>query len=346
MGLSAISWSRDRLKIIDQSELPGRLRYIYIEDVKTLWQAIRRLKVRGAPALGVAGAFGMYLGVKDSQAKSFTTFKRDLDKVANYLACSRPTAKNLFWAIARVCEVAQNNKVVPIPQLKSLLLKEAKDILEYERQACRKIAFYGSSLIKNNSSVLTICNTGILATIDYGTALGVVYKAKEQGKTIRVYACETRPLLQGARLTAWELKRSKIDVTLICDNMAATLMQQGRIDLVIAGADRIAANGDTANKIGTYNLAVLSHYHGIPFYIAAPVSTFDLSIRDGRDIPIEQRPADEVTSLFFKRPIAPSGVKIFNPSFDITPGQLINGFITDRGVILRPYKKNIAKLIC
>ncbi len=345
MDIRTIEWKNNSIKIIDQTKLPGKLEYLYIKDLQTLLEAIKALKVRGAPALGAAAALGVYLGIKNSRAKSFNEFSKELHKIARYIASSRPTARNLFWGIERMCNVAARNNDKPLSAIKTLLFKETQKIIEEDRWACRKIGHFGAKLIKDKDTILTICNAGILATIDYGTALGVIYKAKELGKRLKVFACETRPLLQGARLTAWELKKKGIDVTLICDSMAATLMQQGKIDKVIAGADRIAANGDAANKIGTYNLAVLSHYHKIPFYIAAPASTFDLRIKTGNDIPIEERLDKEITELFFKNPITAKGVKVFNPAFDVTPHNLITAIIADKGVIMPPYRTNIAKIL-
>jgi methylthioribose-1-phosphate isomerase len=343
MNIRTIDWSKGAVKIIDQTRLPGELAYLYIRDLKTLWQAIKALKVRGAPALGAAAGLGVYLGVKDSRAAGFADFSCELGRVSRYLASARPTARNLFWGIERMCSVAVKNKTLPVALIKKLLFSEANKIMEEDRSACRKIGAYGAKLIRAGDTVLTVCNAGILATIDYGTALGVLYRAQEQGKRIKVYACETRPLLQGARLTAWELSRKGIDVTLICDNMAATLMRQGKIDKVIAGADRIARNGDAANKIGTYSLAVLSRYHKIPFYIAAPFSTFDLKIKDGSGIVIEQRDSAEVTSLHFKRPVAPRRVKVYNPAFDVTPHELISAIITEKGIRRPPYKEILKK---
>lgn len=333
MDIRTIEWKNGAIRIIDQTKLPQRFVHLDIKDLKTLWQAIKELKVRGAPALGAASALGVYLGIKDSQAKSFTEFEKELDKIIRYLASSRPTAINLFWGLERMRQTVLQNKTRSLCRLKEICFREAERIIEEDRDNCRKIGQYGAELFKKNDSVLTICNAGILATIDYGTALGVIYRAQEQGKNLKVYACETRPLLQGARLTAWELHKKGVDVMLICDNMAAALMAQGKINRVIAGADRIAANGDTANKIGTYNLAVLSHYHKLPFYIAAPSSTFDLSIKTGRDIPIEQRDGEEIKELFFKRPVALKEVKVYNPAFDVTPHQLITAIITEKGVM-------------
>ncbi len=333
MALTTIEWKRNSIKIIDQAKLPVKLEYLYIRDLKTLWKAIRELKVRGAPALGAAAALGVYLGVKDYRARDFSTFFKELDRVARYLGTSRPTARNLFWGLERMASVAVRNSRREIPRIKKMLFKEALKVIAEDRAACRLIASFGAKLIKDGDNILTVCNAGILATIDYGTALGVIYRAKEEGKRIKVYACETRPLLQGARLTTWELKKNGIDVTLICDNMAASLMKDGKIDKVITGADRICANGDTANKIGTYNLAILCRYHKIPFYVAAPVSTFDLGLNSGKEITIEQRPPAEVTDLFFKKPVAAKGVSVFNPAFDVTPHELISAIITERGII-------------
>jgi len=345
MDIRTIEWKNGAIKIIDQTLLPAELKYIYIKDLKTLWQAIKELKVRGAPALGAAAALGVYLGVARSKAKDAGSFFKELGRVAQYLATSRPTAKNLFWGIERMRSVAVENKRQPVPVVKKLLFQEAQAIIEEDRVSCRAIGRFGAQLIKDNDTIMTVCNAGILATIDYGTALGVIYRAKEEGKRIKVFSCETRPLLQGARLTTWELSRKGVDVTANCDNMAATLMAQGKIDKVIAGADRIAANGDAANKIGTYSLAVLARYHKIPFYIAAPASTFDLSIKTGKDIPIEQRSGKEISELFYKRPMIAKGVKIYNPAFDVTPHELITAIITDKGIIRKPYRENIKRII-
>jgi len=345
MQIKTIEWKNNKIKLIDQTKLPGKLEYLYITGIKGLWQAIKELKVRGAPALGAAACFGVYLGIKDSQAKTFARFKGEMGKVIKYLGSSRPTAVNLFWGLERMRKIALANQNKPIAQIKDLLFKEAQKVFEEDRIACRNIGFYGAKLIKSGDRILTVCNAGILATIDYGTALGVIYRAQEEKKRLQVFACETRPLLQGARLTTWELRQKGVPVTLLCDNMAATLMAQGKIDKVIAGADRIAANGDTANKIGTYSLAVLSRYHKIPFYISAPVSTFDLRIKTGREIHIEQRKPEEVTDLFFKQCIAPKGIKVFNPAFDVTPHYLITAMITDKGIIKAPYGENIKNVI-
>ncbi len=345
MGIKTIEWEKNRIKLIDQTKLPNKLKYVYIKDIAGLRQAIRMMKTRGAPALGAAAGLGVYLGVKDSKANNFRQFKVELDKVIDYLAAARPTARNLFWGLERARQAVLENKEKSVPVIKKIIFAEANKIIKEDMSACRKIGYYGAKLINKNDTILTICNAGILATIDYGTALGVIYRCKEEGKRPKVYACETRPMLQGARLTTWELSRNGIDVTLICDNMAAALMKQGKIDRVIAGADRIASNGDTANKIGTYNLAVLSKFHKIPFYIAAPVSTFDLKINRGDEIPIEERGSLEMTKLFFKKPIVGRNVKVYHPAFDVTPHRLISAIITEKGVIRNPNKKNIRKII-
>jgi methylthioribose-1-phosphate isomerase len=346
MSIITLSWVNNKIKIIDQTKLPGRLKYIYIKRIDDLWMAIKELKVRGAPALGAAGALGVYLGVKDSRALNFLKFKVELDEVSRYLGSCRPTAHNLFWGIERVNAVALRNRDKPIAKIKLSLLKEALRIIEEDKLSCRRIGNYGDNIIRNNDTILTICNAGILATIDYGTALGIIYHARESGRNFKVYACETRPLLQGSRLTAWELKKRGIDVTIICDNTAASLMASRKISKVITGADRIALNGDTANKIGTYNLAVLSKYHGIPFYIAAPISTFDPQIKSESEIKIEERSGDEVRNILNKKRVAPCGCKVFNPAFDVTENNLITAFITDCGIIRQPFKMNISKLLC
>lgn len=345
MRIRTIEWKNNAIRIIDQTKLPGECVYLEIKNLRTLWQAIKELKVRGAPALGAAAGFGVYLGLKDFKTADLRQFNRKLEEIVSYIGSSRPTAKNLFWGLARMKDAALAHARDTIPAVKKALFQEAQRIVAEDMFSCRKIGDFGAQFIKNGDVVLTVCNAGALATIDYGTALGVIYKAKSQGKRFKVYSCETRPLLQGARLTTWELRKNGVDVTLICDNMAATLMSQGLVSLVIAGADRIASNGDTANKIGTYSLAVLSHYHKIPFYIAAPESTFDLDIASGKEIPIEQRDKKEVTELFYKRPIVPEGVKVYNPAFDVTPNRLITAIITDKGVIKAPYKKNIKRFI-
>jgi len=345
MKIRTIDWINGKIRLIDQTRLPCALEYVDIRGLKQLRQAIKELKVRGAPALAAASSLGVYVGVRDSVAGNFTQFRKELDKVIAYIASARPTARNLFWGLERAKRAALANKDKPIKEIKQVILREAKRIIEEDKASCRRIGLYGARLLRDKERILTICNAGILATIDYGTALAVIYRAKEEGKDVAVFSCETRPLLQGARLTTWELNKKNVGVTLICDNAAAFLMQSGKIDKVIAGADRIAANGDAANKIGTYNLAILCQYHKIPFYVAAPFSTFDLKLKTGRQIKIEQRPGEEVSRLFLFGRIAPCGVKIFNPAFDVTPHKLISAIITDRGIIRKPFRKNIRKIL-
>lgn len=347
MPLPTIEWDggvNGRIRLIDQTLLPNKLKYVYCDDIKSIWHAIKTLMVRGAPAIGIAGAMGVVLGVKEVQAKDADAFLKELKRVITYLGSSRPTAVNLFWGLARMERVAQENKGKSVQEIKEILLREAIKIENEDKAICRQIGANGAEFIKNNNGVLTHCNAGGLATADYGTALAVLFKAKEQGKRIKVFADETRPLLQGSRLTAWELMQAGIDVTLICDNMAAHVMKQRKVQCVIVGADRIAANGDTANKIGTYGISILAKEHGIPFYVAAPVSTFDLSIKSGNDIPIEERSPEEVTCGFGKR-TAPEGVKVFNPAFDVTPAKNITAIITEKGVINNPSTENIQRII-
>ena len=302
------------------------------------------MKIRGAPAIGIAGAMGVLLASERSKAKAAPSFAREIDAVIKYLSSARPTARNLFWALERMEETLKRNMHMPINRIKAALRREAFSILKEDKAICRTMARHGAGLIAKNDRVLTHCNAGGLATADYGTALGVLFEAKNQGKRITVYADETRPLLQGARLTAWELKRAGINTVLICDNMAASLMAKGDIDKIFVGADRIAANGDTANKIGTYNLAVLAACHGIPFYVVAPLSTFDTSLEDGGMIPIEERGWDEVLEFAGKR-IAPSGVMARNPAFDVTPNRLITAIVTEAGMIRKPFRKSIRAII-
>jgi methylthioribose-1-phosphate isomerase len=332
------------VRLVDQTLLPTALRYVECRDIATMWEAIKSLRVRGAPAIGVAGAMGVVLGVRGSKASSFDQFVTDLRAAADYLRSSRPTAVNLFWAIDRIERAAELHRDLPVAGIIERLRDEAIAIAEDDRRMCRAIGRFGAELISDGDGVLTHCNAGGLATADYGTALACMFSAHEQGKRFRVFVDETRPLLQGARLTAWELLRRRIDATLICDNMAASIMKQGRVKLVITGADRIAANGDAANKIGTYGLAVLAKAHGIPFYVAAPSTTFDLSIADGDAIPIEQRDPREITHGF-GRQTAPENIAVYNPAFDVTPASLIRAIVTEKGVITPVDEQNIRRAL-
>jgi methylthioribose-1-phosphate isomerase len=321
------------VRLIDQTLLPTRLEYRDCRTAEEIWEAIRVLRVRGAPAIGVAAAMGTVLGMQTYRDRSRGAYRKRLKEVADFLRTSRPTAVNLFWALDRMeRHVAGLTEEYSPEELNRKLLNEALTIEEEDRATCRAIGAAGAALIGEGNGVLTHCNAGGLATADYGTALAVMFAAAEQGRRFHVYADETRPLLQGARLTAWELKQRGIDVTLICDNMAAQVMKEGRVHVVVVGADRIAANGDTANKIGTYGVALLAAAHGIPFYVAAPSSTFDHSLPTGDGIPIEQRDPREVTHGF-GRQTAPEGVRVYNPAFDVTPARLIAGIVTEKGLI-------------
>jgi methylthioribose-1-phosphate isomerase len=329
MVVKALERVGDRLRLIDQTKLPGELVYRELDNYREIIGAIKRLEVRGAPAIGIAAAYALPIAL--IQAGRFDSGR--LTAVADEVKAARPTAVNLAWAVDRVLARLAAEKVLGLESVLALLWTEAEAIHEEDRQMCARIGEYGAALIKDGDTILTHCNAGALATGGIGTALGVVYTCRDQGKRVRVYADETRPLLQGARLTAWELLREGIDTTLICDSMAAVLMAQGRINHVIVGADRIARNGDTANKIGTYGLAVQAKAHAVPFYVAAPASTFDDRIGSGREIPIENRDGAEITEGFGRR-TAPEGIRTFSPAFDVTPVDLITGFITDTGIRL------------
>ena len=343
-----LEWIGDHqgfLKLIDQTKLPTEIVTIDCKDVETVWEAIKSLRVRGAPAIGIAAAYGVVIGIQSATDQSADGFFERLDQVASYLAESRPTAVNLFWALDRMRRVANENRgSLDLERLRDRLLAEAREIHEEDRRMCHAIGEYGAQLLNDGDSVLTHCNAGGLATSEYGTALSVFFTAQDQGKSFHVFVDETRPLLQGARLTAWELAQRGIDATLICDSMAAQVMSEGRVQAVVTGADRIAANGDSANKIGTYSLAVLAKHHGIPFFIAAPSSTFDLSIDSGKQIPIEERASEEITNGFGKQ-TAPDGIQVYNPAFDVTPASLIKAIITERGIIEPVTGQNIRAII-
>jgi methylthioribose-1-phosphate isomerase len=332
----SIEWIGDVdgfVRLIDQTELPNRLVYKDCKNVEEVWEAIKMLRVRGAPAIGITAAMGVVVGLRDVLDQSPAEFSATLTKVDAYLRTSRPTAVNLFWALDRVKKAVEPHLGKKPPrELAQLIRREALAIREEDASMCRAIGKHGAALIKPGEGVLTHCNTGGLATAEYGTALSILLTAADEGKKIHVFADETRPLLQGARLTMWELLQHGVPATLICDNMAAQVMKEGRIQRVFVGADRITANGDAANKIGTYGVAVLAKHHKIPFYVAAPSSTFDLSLATGAGIPIEQRDPREVTEGMGKR-TAPEGVAVYNPAFDVTPAELIAGIVTEKGVI-------------
>lgn len=341
--LSSVSYDKGILKILDQTKLPNVTEFLEIEEIEDAWDAIKQLKVRGAPAIGIAAAYGLLLGIKNIPETSFEDFYEIYTRKSNYLATSRPTAVNLFWALKRMDECVQKEKNRPVSEIKKALEREAHLIRQEDEEVCRLIGEHTLSLLKDEMGILTHCNAGGIATARYGTALSPLYLAKEKGWNLRVFADETRPLLQGARLTAWELQEAGIDVTLITDSMAAMVMKKGLVQAVIVGCDRVAANGDVANKIGTYGVALLAYAHNIPFYVAAPMSTIDLETANGDDIPIEERDASEVTEGFGKR-TAPEGVKVFNPAFDVTPSHLVTAIITEKGIIKGNYPKELQKL--
>lgn len=343
--LKTIEWIEDRVRMVDQTKLPVDLSYIYIDTIEEMYDAIKQLKIRGAPAIGVATAYGLYLSLKDfPETAGNEEFFQQLNKNAEYLASCRPTAVNLVWALERMknCITACRNES-SITEIKKKLLKEAKTIHDEDNRDCRAIGENGFEILKSFNNLLTHCNAGGLATSAYGTALSPIYVGAEKGKKFHVFADETRPLLQGARITAFELQQAGIDVTIICDSMAATVMAQKKVDAVIVGADRIAANGDVANKIGTYSVALGAKEHGVPFYVAAPFSTFDLSIKSGEDIPIEQRDAREITHGF-GRQTGPDGVNVYNPAFDVTPNRFITALITEKKIIYPPFTEEIGRL--
>jgi len=331
------------VSMIDQTRLPTELVRLECRDPETVWYAIKRLAVRGAPAIGIAGAMGAVLGVRDYAGTDRNGFLAELDKACDYLASSRPTAVNLFWALDRIRTAARAEIAGPA-ELKQRLLDEAVAIRDEDAAMCRKIGEVGRHLITDGAGVLTHCNAGSLATAEYGTATAPMYLAHAAGRKFRVYADETRPLLQGARLTAWELAHAGIDVTVLCDNMTADLMRSGKVDLVIVGSDRVVANGDVANKIGTYGVAVLARAHGIPFYVAIPSSTFDPDTPNGGEIPIEQRDPVEVRAGFGCA-TAPDGVACHNPAFDVTPAELVTGIITERGLVQPVDRDHLAQVL-
>ena len=331
--IPTVEWKENQVHILDQSVLPEDVRILDCTDYIKVAEAIRELKVRGAPAIGVTAALGVALGARQFRQQDIEGFHRHMEEVCAVLSATRPTAVNLFWAVARMKRVLTEFPHKSVKEYQEELLKVALAILEEDVRVNRSLGKYGAAIIQDGANILTHCNAGALATAGYGTALGVVRAAREEGKRLRVFADETRPVLQGARLTAWELQQDGIPVTLITDNMAGALMQKKGIDCCVVGADRIAANGDVANKIGTYSVAVLAKAHGIPFYVAAPISTIDLATPNGNGIPIEERHASEVTQVHGGKMIAPVGVTVWNPAFDVTPAKLITGIITERGIL-------------
>jgi len=341
--IQTLEWTDQGVRFIDQTKLPTEETYVTCRTHEQVADVIRNMVVRGAPAIGVAAAMGIALGLNNSKAESRGDLKRDFDQICDVIGKTRPTAVNLFWAIRRMRERFENTRILPIPQIKQALIEEAKRMHAEDVAANQAMGRHGATLLPSAGGVLTHCNAGALATAGYGTALGVIRAAVEQGKKIHVYADETRPFLQGSRLTAWELMKDGIPTTVISDNMAGAMMSQGRIGAIVVGADRIAANGDVANKIGTYSVAILAKEHNIPFYVAAPISTVDLACPNGSRIPIEQRNAKEVTHIAGKQ-MVPDGVAVENPAFDVTPAKYVAAIITERGVARAPYEQSLAAL--
>ena len=344
MSFRTIEWRDNKVIMIDQTRLPGEEVYCEYADYKSVAEAIRGMIIRGAPAIGVAAAMGVALGAREIVADTHESFFRQLDNVCDVMARTRPTAVNLFWAIDRMKRLAEANRDRSLDEIRAALKAEAILIEEEDLALCKAIGHHGAELIPAGATVLTHCNAGGLATAGYGTALGVIRAAHEAGKKIQVFADETRPWLQGARLTAWELMKDGIPVTLISDNMAGFFMKKGEITCCVVGADRIAANGDTANKIGTYSVAVLAKENNIPFYVAAPTSTLDLTLASGDEIPIEERHSREVTHLQ-GFPVAPEGIRVRNPAFDVTPARYIAGIITEKGVVRGDYVQGLRALV-
>ncbi len=341
--IQTLEWTEQGVRFIDQTKLPTEETYLTCRTHEQVADAIRTMVVRGAPAIGVAAAMGIALGVKSSKAENVGDLKREFNAICDNMGTTRPTAVNLFWAIARMKEKFERLRVRPVAQVKQALIEEAKRMHAEDIAANQAMGRHGATLMPNEGGVLTHCNAGALATAGYGTALGVIRAAVEAGKKIHVYADETRPFLQGSRLTAWELMKDGIPTTVISDNMAGAMMRQGKIGAIVVGADRIAANGDVANKIGTYMVAVLAKENGIPFYVAAPISTVDMACPDGTRIPIEQRNSREVSHIAGKQ-MVPDGVAIENPAFDVTPAKYVAAIITERGIARAPYDESLRKL--
>jgi methylthioribose-1-phosphate isomerase len=341
--IQTLEWTDSGVRFIDQTKLPTEETYVTCQTYREVAEVIRSMVVRGAPAIGVAAAMGIALGAKNSKASTAGELRNDLHQICEVIGKTRPTAVNLFWAIRRMQDKFESLGARPLPEIQQALIEEAKRMHAEDIAANQAMGRHGAALMPASGGVLTHCNAGALATCGYGTALGVIRAAVAQGKKIHVYADETRPFLQGSRLTAWELMKDSIPTTVIADNMAGALMRQGKIGAVVVGADRIAANGDVANKIGTYTVAVLAKEHGIPFYVAAPFSTVDLATPDGTKIPIEQRDAREVTHLA-GRQLVPEGVPVANPAFDITPAKLVSAIVTEQGIARAPYEESLRRL--
>lgn len=338
----ALTEEKNAIRIIDQTKLPGQLIFLDLHTQPEIWQAIQQLQVRGAPAIGVTAAYGLYLAARELPTSHPAEFRTKLHQAADYLASSRPTAVNLRWALNRMENAAKNG--TSVEDIKQMLLRESNAIHDEDIRVCEKIGEYGLELVRPGWGILTHCNAGQLATVRYGTATAPIYLGHQRGYHFRVFADETRPLLQGARLTATELYAAGVDVTLICDNMAASVMKRGLVQAVFVGCDRVAANGDAANKIGTLGVAILAKHFGIPFYVCAPSSTIDLDMPTGSEIPIEERAGSEISTMWYQTPMAAEGVKTFNPAFDVTDADLISGIVTEYGVALPPYPSTICEI--
>jgi methylthioribose-1-phosphate isomerase len=334
----------DTLVLLDQTVLPNETNFLELKEMEDIWDAIYQLKVRGAPAIGIAAAYGVYLGAKKSTAETYEALFEDFKKVKDYLATSRPTAVNLFWALNRMEDRFKLEAGKSVAEVKAALKEESENIRAEDEKICEAIGEHALSLLEPGWGLLTHCNAGTIATAKYGTALAPIYLGQEKGYDFKVYADETRPLLQGARLTAWELQQAGVDVTLICDNMASIVMKEGKIQAVLVGCDRVAANGDSANKIGTSGVAILAKHYNIPFYVCAPLSTIDLECKTGDDIEIELRPSEEITSKWYEKSMAPDGVQTYNPAFDVTDHSLITGIVTENGIAYAPYTESLPKM--
>ncbi|MBR0075849.1 MAG: S-methyl-5-thioribose-1-phosphate isomerase [Synergistaceae bacterium] len=344
LNYESVRLDNDELVLLDQTKLPNEINILRLTDIKDIWQAIYKLQVRGAPAIGVAAAFGLYISAMKIESNDYDEFFNGVHEAKEYLNSARPTAVNLSWALNRMEKVISDNPDKSVSELKKLLKSEAIAIKSEDSEMCRKIGEHGLTLIKNGDGILTHCNAGQLATSKYGTALAPIHLGRERGMNFHVFCDETRPLLQGARLTAFELTADGVDTTLICDNMASQVMKNGWINAVFVGCDRVAANGDACNKIGTSGVAVLAKYYKIPFYVFTPTSTIDMSIENGDKIIIEQRPSNEVTETWYKKRMAPEDVKVYNPAFDVTDHELITAIITEHGIIRPPYNESLKKL--
>lgn len=344
LDISPIKFMNNQFLILDQTRLPGEEIYIEMQTKEDVWDAIYHLKVRGAPAIGVAAAYGLYISLRNSQAGDIKTFGQELNEAKDYLITARPTAVNLAWALNRMERIFYENRPNTVIRAKALLFDEAEKIRREDEEACFAMGEYGLSLLEPSMGILTHCNAGTIATAKYGTCLSPIYLGQQRGYDFKVFADETRPLLQGARLTSWELNKAGVDVTLICDNMASIVMKNGWIDAVVVGCDRMAANGDGANKIGTSGVAILAKEYGIPFYMYVPTSTIDLDTPTGEEIHIELRNGEEIYKMWYEKDMAPAGIKTYNPSFDVTEAKYITAVITEKGIVRPPYKENLARL--